>query len=135
MKTTTFDHENYPGENVAILTPAPAEDVFGFYGTVKSMTDDEEMAEFLWESASLVLSSFYREDDPAVVRNFLRSRYGRHLADRITFFAKPHEYKNFDVMREAVMSAIMEKDHRGRSMWGKLFAEIKKIIENGEWVD
>ena len=131
----THDHDLYPGENFAILTPAPVEDIFGFYGTVKSLTDDEQMAAHLWETASLVLSSFYREDDPAVVRNFLRSRYGRHLADRITFFVKPHEYEDFDVMREAVMSAIMEKDHRGRSMWGNLFAEIKKITENGEWTD
>lgn len=74
------------------------------------------------EFRKLILSTYYREDDPAVVRNFLRNRYGRHLADRITFFARPKEYGDFDVMHDAVMSAIMDTDHRGRSLWSKLFA-------------
>ena len=82
----TFDHETHPGENYAILTPAPINDVFGFYGTMKGMAG-EEMAVKLWDSASLIVSTIFNENDPAVVRNFLRSRYGRHVADRVSFFA------------------------------------------------
>lgn len=135
MQTMNFDHDNDSGENVAILTPAPVDDLFGFFGTVKSMTNDEKMATYLWESASLLFTNFYHEDDPAVVRNFLRSRHGRHLADSVTFFVKPDEYGDFDAMQEAVMSAIMETDRHGCLIWAKQFAEIKKITENGEWTD
>jgi hypothetical protein len=138
MTIAPFDHDLYPGENHAILTPVPKEDIFGFYGTMKTIAG-EETAEMLWDSASLVLSSCFKEDDPAVVRNFLRSRYGRHLADSVTFFAKPEEYGDFDVMHFAVMDAILNPHesgrNKGKSVWTNRFNEIKDATESGEWVD
>jgi hypothetical protein len=131
---TAFDHDTYPGENTAILTPAPVEDMFGFYGTMKTIVSDA-MAAQLWETASLTLSTFFREDDPAVVRNFLRSANGRHLADDVTFFAKPEEYDDPDVMHAAVHDAVMHTDSKGRSFWGTRFAEVKEYTERGEWED
>ncbi len=133
--SATHDHENYPGENSAILTPAPVEDAFGFYGTVKSMTGREEIAVAVWDTASLMLSTLFDENDPAVVRNFLRSRYGRKVADHVTFFARPGEYENLDVMHEAVRSAITDVDVRGRLIWKKWFEEIRAVTLSGEWVD
>ena len=131
---TTFDHVNHPGENYAILTPAPEEDAFGFYGTVKRMVS-EDMATNLWDTASLVLSSWFREDDPAVVRNFLRSRYGRHLADEVANQSHPSNYEDYAIMGQAVMDAVLAADRQGRSFWKKWFQEIKQITESGEWSD
>ena len=135
---TKFDHDTHPGENYAILTPVPIEDVFGFFGTMKGMVG-EEMAKQLWDSASLIISTAFYEDDPAVVRNFLRSRYGRHLADSVSFFAKPDEYNDFDVMHSAVMDAILDSyksgHNTGKSVWTRRFNEIKDVTEKGEWID
>jgi len=128
------DHDLYPGENYAILTPAPEEDVFGFYGTVKRMVG-EEMAIQLWDTASLVLSTWFREDDPAVVRNFLRSRYGRHLADEVANQSHPSNYENYAIMNQAVMDAVLVTDRKGRSFWTDWFFDIKATTENGEWSD
>ena len=128
------DHDLYPGENEAIITPAPVDDVYGFYGTVKRMVG-EEMAIQLWDTASLVLSSWFREDDPAVVRNFLRSRYGRHLADEVANQSHPSNYENYAIMSQAVMDAVLATDRKGRSFWKKWFQEIKQITESGEWSD
>ena len=140
MTTTTakFDHDTFPGENYAILTPVPIEDIFGFFGTMKGMVG-EEMAKQLWNSASLIVSTNFYEDDPAVVRNFLRSRYGRHLADSVSFFAKPEEYDDFDVMYFAVMDAILDSyksgQNTGKSVWTRRFNEIRETTLSGEWVD
>jgi len=131
---TAFDHDNFPGENYAILTPVPVDDVFGFFGTMKGLVG-KEMAIKLWDSASLIVSTNFYEDDPAVVRNFLRSRYGRHLADRVTFFSIPEDYSDADKMYEAVLSTITEVTKRGELFWGKCFDEIKTVTENGEWID
>jgi hypothetical protein len=132
------DHDMYPGENVAILTPAPIEDMWGFFGTMKTIAD-EDVAIIAWESASLTLSSCFKEDDPAVVRNFLRSRYGRHLADRVTFYANEEEYGDSDIMRSAVMDAILaiheSGRNKGKSVWTEWFTDIKKATESGEWED
>ena len=128
------DHDLYPGENEAIITPAPVDDVYGFYGTVKRMVG-EDMAANLWDTASLVLSSWFREDDPAVVRNFLRSRYGRHLADEVANQSHPSNYENYAIMSQAVMDAVLATDRKGRSFWKKWFQDIKQITESGEWSD
>ena len=128
------DHDLYPGENEAIITPAPVDDVYGFYGTVKRMVG-EEMAANLWDTASLVLSSWFREDDPAVVRNFLRSRYGRHLADEVANQSHLSNYENYAIMGQAVMDAVLATDRKGRSFWKEWFQEIKQITESGEWSD
>ena len=128
------DHDLYPGENEAIITPAPVDDVYGFYGTVKRMVG-EDMAANLWDTASLVLSSWFREDDPAVVRNFLRSRYGRHLADEVANQSHPSNYENYAIMSQAVMDAVLATDRKGRSFWKEWFQEIKQITESGEWSD
>ena len=138
MPTKTFDHDTNPGENYAILTPVPTEDMFGFYGTMKDMVG-EEMATKLWDSASMIVSTTFCEDNPTVVRNFLRSSYGRHLADRVTSLAKESDYGDFDVMRSAVMDAILSPHESGRSngqsAWTRRFNEIKMVTESGEWED
>ena len=127
------DHKNYPGENEAILTPAPVDDVFGFYGTIQSLVG-AEMAEVLWDVASLTLSSLFEEDDPAAVRNFLRSRYGRHLADEVSNQSRPSDYEDYDAMREAVIGAVLATDRKGRSYWRKWFPEIRPVTMSGEWI-
>ena len=138
MTKVSFDHETHPGENYAILTPVPIEDVFGFFGTMKGMVG-EEMAKQLWDSASSIISTAFYEDDPAVVRNFLRSCYGRHLADSVSFFAKPDEYNDFDVIHSAVMDAILDSyksgQNTGKSVWTRRFNEIRETTVKGEWVD
>jgi len=131
---TAFDHVTFPGENYAILTPAPVEDIFGFFGTMKSLVG-EEMGVKLWDSASLIVSTVFYEDDPAVVRNFLRSRYGRHLADRVTFFSKEEDYGDAVAMYDALLSTISETMKCGGLFWQKSFDEIKTVTENGEWID
>jgi len=132
--TTKFDHDANPGENYAILTPAPTDDMFGFYGTMKCMVG-EEMAIKLWDSASLILSTIFHEDDPAVVRNFLRSSYGRHLADRVTFFAKEEDYGDANIMYEAVLSTITEVGRSGQLFWKTEFETVKNATTSGEWKD
>jgi hypothetical protein len=134
MTTKTFDHDTNPGENYAILTPVPVEDFFGFYGTMKDMVG-EEMAVKLWDSASLIVSTVFHEDAQAVVRNFLRSSYGRHLADRVTFFAKEADYGDAGIMYEAVLSTISETSQRGGLFWQKCFDTVKSATINGEWED
>ena len=131
---TAFDHDNFPGENYAILTPVPVDDVFGFYGTMKGMVG-EEMAVKLWDSASLIVSTNFYEDDPAVVRNFLRSSYGRHLADRVTFFAKEEDYGDAVIMYDALLSTISETTNRGGLFWRKPFDVVKEATVTGEWTD
>lgn len=130
----SHDHQNHPGENEAILTPVPVEDVFGFYGTIQTFVA-ESMAAALWDVASLTLSSLFEEDDPAVVRNFLRSRYGRQLADEVNIRTLVQDYENHDAMREAVMDAVLATDRKGRSYWSKSFLEIKRATASGEYVD
>jgi hypothetical protein len=134
MTTTAFDHDNHPGENYAILTPAPVDDVFGFFGTMKSMAG-EQAAIQLWDSASLIVSTNFYEDDPAVVRNFLRSCYGRHLADRVTFFANEKDYGDAAKMYEALLSTISETTKHGELFWGQCFEAVRNATLTGEWTD
>ena len=131
---TAFQHDTYPGENFAILTPVPIDDVFGFFGTMRGMVG-KEMAIKLWDSASLIVSTIFYEDDPAVVRNFLRSSYGRHLADRVTFFAKEEDYGDAAAMYDSLLSTISETTKRGDLFWNKAFKVVKKATESDEWVD
>jgi len=134
MTTAAYDHDAKPGENYAILTPVPTADMFGFYGTMKCMVG-EEMAVKLWDSASLIVSTIFYEDDPAVVRNFLRSSYGRHLADRVTFFSIPEDYDDAGKMYDALLSTISEVTKQGKMFWGKCFETVKEATISGEWVD
>jgi len=133
MTTKAFAHTQ-PGENHAILTPVPTGDMFGFFGTMKCMVG-EEIAIKLWDSASLILSTTFCEDDPKVIRNFLRSNYGRYLADRVTFFAKEADYGDAAIMHEAVLSTISETNNRGRLFWEKCFEDAKCETQTGEWKD
>jgi len=131
---TAFDHDTHPGENYEILTPVPLEDRWGFYGMMKNMVG-EEMAIKLWDSASLIVSTNFYEDDPAVVRNFLRSRHGRHLADRVTLFANEEDYDDEAAMYEAVLSTVTEVGRNGNLFWKTQFDKIKEATESGEWRD
>ena len=133
MTKTTFVHKTYSGEN-NVLTPVPKKDLWGFYGSMKCMVG-EKMAIKLWDSASLMISTNFHEDNPAVVRNFLRSPYGRHLADRVAFFAKEEDYGDDAAMYEAVLSTITEVGRSGNLFWKKQFDKIKVATATGEWED
>jgi len=134
MTKKTFDHDISPSENHAVLTPVPTEDVFGFYGTMKDMVG-EEMATKLWDSASMIVSTTFCEDDPVVVRNFLRSNHGRYLADRVTSLAKEENYSDTTIMYDTLSSTISEVGRNGQMFWKQQFDLVRQATINGEWED
>lgn len=113
--------------------PAPAEDCWGFYGTILDngkITPDN--AACIWKTACQALAETYNETDAAVIRNFLRSRYGRHLADSV----HEHAYRITDgdsietIYEKAVTDALTPAKN-----WRREFKAIRKTTLSGEWED
>ena len=73
---------NMKNENktTAALSAIPADDCFGFYGTVRDALDSESRAAALWSEAIALASEKF---GPVLGRNLLRSRSGRHIADGV----------------------------------------------------
>ena len=72
--------------NDTFLT-APTEDCWGFFGTIKSNEKlGEKEASQAWADAFRIFRSVpWQPSDPAI-RNFLRLRAGRHIADATSFY-------------------------------------------------
>lgn len=61
---------------------APTEDSFGFHGTILSNEKlSESQAENAWKTAFTAVRDEVTGGNEIMARNFLRSRWGRHLAD------------------------------------------------------
>ncbi len=123
--------------NIKNITP-PTDDVYGFWGTVQTNsyceeTDcnhiDEAAANRIWTAACLQVAKTFDEKDPDVIRNFLRSRWGRHLADEL-FTPGCHE-KNLI----ARLAENLNERRYGVLVWKSGFREVKEATENGTWVD
>lgn len=118
----------------SVLPKFPREDVFGFAGTISR---DRDLAERLWDAACIEVADFFRESDPQIIENFLRSTYGRHFADQIC-----HEsYPQFD---ETHMVANIRKalnhfkfTRRGKMVrtWRRPFDSIRKATKEGSYVE
>lgn len=74
-------------DNKITLATAPIEDCYGFFGTIKmNERIGEKEAIKAWEEAFEVLRSAPWQPTDTAIRNFLRSRRGRHFADATTFY-------------------------------------------------
>jgi hypothetical protein len=129
---TTADDKNQFRVNPAVITPAPVDDKTeeGFYFALKKAAGDE-VAQELWKTACLALSECFEEDDPEVIRRFLLSRHGRHLATSAMSHTWPEYYSHVDEMVGMLLDALEERcteDNQSVSAWAKAFQAIK----NGE---
>jgi phosphoglycolate phosphatase-like HAD superfamily hydrolase len=119
----------------------PREDAFGFWGTVQTNSFqeatgrraiDEQAAERLWEVAmQLVVELFDADAETAV--NFLRSRYGRHLADEATNFAGSATDEGKLML--GIEKALKRCGRRGYSIWGMHVNAVRNAMRRGEWQD
>ena len=79
-------NENMTTTN-ATLSAAPTEDYYGFFGTIElnercSMTEATQA----WDAAFAVFRSAPWQPTDIAIRNFMRSRWGRHFADSTSFY-------------------------------------------------
>ena len=83
MKTTQ------PNHTLNELLAPPADDAFGFHGTIRHIVDnDQKQADKAWAAAMQICRADLTNGDAQTARAFLRSRFGRHIADATTFHAK-----------------------------------------------
>jgi len=119
----------------------PEEDAFGFAGTLRANTEErlgEDAERRLWAEACKAVQATFGEKDAAVVRNFLRSRWGRHLADEACNFAHPEtgERALLAGLKKALKRRKQLREGKtGRLAWQKVFDEIKKATLDGTWED
>lgn len=107
-------HKNHilPSEN----------ETFGFWG--ESKINRYENVEGLWKDMSLLLMDVFNAS-PEVVRQTLDSRFGRHLADELSFV------KGGKVTPETAVHHAIEL--LKRSDWRKYFR--KAIHDSAEWIE
>lgn len=117
----------------------PTEDVYGFWGTIQTNsyceeTDcnhiDEAAADRIWAAACLQVAETFDENNPNVIRNFLRSRYGRHLADEL--FTEATCTEN-DLV--ANLADVLNRKSHNVLVWKRDFRNVKETTLNGEWID
>lgn len=111
-------------------TPAeyafPRDDGYGFAGALRGNYDLGWRANArLWRVACEAVEAAFRETDRRIVRHFLRSRYGRHLADDLSrrMGRDPEEAD----ARQAIVAAHWQKD------WAKGYREVAAATRRGEW--
>jgi hypothetical protein len=73
-----------PTPNIAA---APTDDSWGFFGTL-DMNERLGLKETInaWDAAFAVFRSALWQPTDIAIRNFLRSRWGRHFADSMSFY-------------------------------------------------
>ena len=104
----------------------PREDSHGFAGTLRMNYDlGWRTNERLWQLACLTVQLAFHETDKRIVRNFLRSRYGRHLADDLNR-RQPRDPEEVDV-QDAIAATNWKKD------WAKCYREVAEATRNGTW--
>jgi hypothetical protein len=130
--------------------PFPDEDAFGFAGTIQANSHNDatgangigpDAARRLWREACAAVARTFGEDDPAVIRNFLRSRYGRHLADEA--YTEAHPAQGEAALAAGIGKALARKKRirqrlggtRERLAWQKPFDEIKTATLDGTWTE
>ena len=127
-------------DNQKILQP-PVEDVYGFFGTVQTNSYseatgrnsiDQIAAGKLWALACRLVAERFQCDDPAVIRNFLRSKHGRHLADDATCAGNGCDEYNVAI---GIGRSLDRRRRNGESIWKKPFEDVRKATVNGEFVD
>jgi hypothetical protein len=106
----------------------PREDSHGFAGTLRSNYDLGWRANArLWVAACEAIETTFKVDESerGIIRNFLRSRYGRMLADDLSFrmSADPDEVGVKDAIARTHWVAH----------WLKWFREVATITRRGEW--
>lgn len=79
----------------------------------------------LWLVACEAVEAAFGESDRRIVRNFLRSRYGRHLADDLSR-RQPRAPEEADV-HKAILSTNWQKD------WTKWYHECAVATRKGEF--
>ena len=78
------------------------------------------------------MADTFHEKDPAVIRNFLRSRWGRHLADELTLSA---DHRNEAALATAIPTTLARRTDKGFLAWEREFKEIRQATKRGEWQD
>jgi len=111
----------------------PTEDAWGFWGTIRSNSGyriSEDVTSDIWHAAFVSVEAAFGEKSPEVIRNFLRSSYGRHLADEAFNEAAS---ETIDDLIQGVVIALGQTKRNGRLTWQKQFDEIKAVTEDGAW--
>jgi len=104
----------------------PREDSHGFAGTLRANYDlGWRTNERLWQFACLTVQLAFHETDLRIVRNFLRSKWGRHLADDLSF-RQPRNPEEADV-QDAIAATPWQK------VWAKCYREVAELTRRGEW--
>jgi len=130
--------------------PFPDEDGFGFAGTIQSNSHNDangeneidiDAARRLWREACAAVARTFGEDNPQVIRNFLRSRYGRHLADEA--YNEAHPARGETALATGIGKALARKKRirqrlggtLERLAWQKPFDEIRRATLDGTWTE
>ena len=104
------------------LLEAPVEDCWGFYGSMR-MSDNLSPDELqqAWETAFKAILEVPAQGNEILTRNFLRSRYGRHFADKTCNYA--------GTVGERIQQAA--GDYSVRDMMNRLIAEggLRRLFE------
>ena len=104
----------------------PREDSQGFAGSLRANYDLGWRANArLWLFACETVEAFFGETDRRIVRNFLRSRHGRHVADDLSR-RQPRNPEEADV-RNAIAGTDWKKN------WGLFYREVAELTRRGEW--
>ena len=110
----------------AIEYAFPREDSHGFAGTLRQNYDLGWRANArLWLVACQAVEAAFGETDRRIVRNFLRSNYGRHLADDLSR-RQPRDPEEADV-QNAILTTDWRKD------WTKGYRFVAEATRNGTW--
>jgi hypothetical protein len=106
----------------------PRDDSHGFAGTLRLNYDLGWRANArLWLFACQTVEGAFGETDRRIVRNFLRSGSGRHLADDLSR-RQPRDPEEADV-QNAIAGTNWKKD------WGTYFREVAELTRRGGWED
>jgi len=128
----------------------PDTDSFGFTGTIQTNSHndatgrneiDPKAARRLWAKACEMVALTFGEDNPQVIGNFLRSTYGRHLADEAYTEASPN--RDEAALLEGIDKALSRRKRirlrrggtRERLVWQKPFDAIRQATIDGTWTE
>lgn len=104
----------------------PQHDDWGFAGEIRRLFKlPEDAGERIWLNACLIIEREFSVKDRRFVRNFLRSGWGRHLADDLTWILKSNTPSEVKIIRAL-------EETRWKS-WGKCFNSIVRDTREGLW--
>lgn len=96
-------------DNASFLMIPPTEDCWGFYGTIQSNESlGDKDASQAWAEAFRILRSAPWKPSDIAIRNFLRSRWGRHFANAVSVYEGALEERIAKASQESWLASCMD---------------------------